>query len=944
MVDLDEAAALCDEAEARLAADERGVAAAAARQALALLGTQSALTDEGDADWVLGVRREADSLRRRGRHLLTRAAGRLDPAEAVQAATDAVEADAYDERAVRDLMRVLVDDGRPAAALAAYDALASRLRADLGTDPDAASRDAHLATLRGEQVPDDERPVPPRSRPVLIGRDGEVGLVDRAWHAACVGTGGLLLLEGEAGIGKTRLLDAAEDLVRRSGALVLRTRCHPTERSLFLQPYVDALRPLLLDLPGPALGDLVRGHAATWTTLLPELGELVGPAAEVGASPALQQRRAFDAVANTLARLSRQRPVLLTVDDLQDAGAATVDLLGYLAGRLDRARVLLIGAVRIEDAARVAQLAGRATHVPLGALPRSAVEALASAAGLSAHGGTVMARTAGHPLSVVESLRALAAGDAGVPPTLSAAVLGRLDRLPPEQRTLVEAASVLGRRLDPLVLADLVSTTELDAVRRCEELCRVRLLERVETHYEFANDLTQECVHASLSPALAGAYHRRAADLFAHQPEVLAAHAIAAGDPERAAQGWLAAGKDAMSRSAVADAQGLFDKALAVAVEPSLRARILLARARAHEARTAYDAALVDVDAALLLARGTGDFRLEMAALRARGGDITVALHQPTSQTAACLEEGLRIASSLGDRRAESDFAGRLAILEASTLAFGPALERARRSLARCRDSASAEAVLLALDGLKTILTALGEAEELAAVVEELEPMLRHRQATWLLQWTVYESSFVPAAAGDWDTARARVNAAIDLNRRSGYGAYAGFFRAHGAWFERLAGDSDRALSQGLKAVDQTSMIDHPWWYAAAAGLYAGSLIEAGRTTEAAEVARAGLTATTDRSAEAWRLRCLAPLALASGDDLVLADATRLVEGIQAPAGGAWVIGSDAYLLVARAWAVTDPERAVRILGPLLDATRHSWAPVRERAEQVRDQIRSTTS
>ncbi len=944
VVDLDEAAALCDEAEARLTAGERGVAAAAARQALALLGTQAALTDEGDADWVLGVRREADALRRRARHVLSRAAARLDPAEAVDVATDAVAADPYDERAVRDLMRVLVEDGRAAAALASYDALAARLRDDLGTDPDQVTRDAQLATLRGEPVPDEDVPARPRKRPTLIGRDGEVDVVDHAWQQACAGAGSLLLLEGEPGIGKTRLLDAAEDLVGRSGALVLRARCHPTERSLFLQPYVDALRPLLLDLPAPALGDLVRGHGATWATLVPEIGELVASTPEPPASPALQQRRAFDAVADALARLSRQRPVLLTVDDLQYGGAATVDLLGYLAGRLAGVRVLLVGAVRTEDAATVGQLVGRATRVPLAALPRSAVEALASAAGLSVHGATVMARTAGHPLSVVECLRALAAGDEGVPQSLSAAVLGRLDRLSPEQRTLVEAASVLGRRLDPRVLADLVSTTELAAVQHCEELSRVRLLERSGPQYEFANDLTQECVHASLAPALVVAYHRRAADLFAHQPEVMAAHAIAAGDPERAAQGWLAAGREAMSRSAVQDAQGLFDKALAVAVDPSLRARILLARARTHEARTAYDAALVDVDAALLLARGTGDPRLEMAALRARGGDITVALHQPTSQTAACLEEGLRIASGLGDRRAESDFAGRLAILEASTLSFGPALERARRNLARCRDSASPEAVLLGLDGVKSILTALGDADALAVVVEELEPMLRQRRATWLLQWTVYESAFVPAATGDWALARSRVDDAIELNRRSGYGAYAGFFRAHGAWFDRLAGDAERALAEGLRAVDQTSMIDHPWWYAAAAGLYAGSLIEAGRTSEAAEVARAGLSATTDRSAEAWRLRCLAPLALASGDDLVLADATRLVESIQAPPGGAWIAGSDAYLLVARAWAPTDPDRAARVLQPLLDATREGWAPVRERAEQVRAQIRSTTS
>ncbi|MCW2756733.1 MAG: transcriptional regulator, putative ATPase, winged helix family, partial [Nocardioidaceae bacterium] len=189
VVDLDEANALCDEATARLADGELGVAAAAARRALSLLGTDTALADQDEARWVLGVRLETDGLRRRARHLLSRAAATFDGAEAVQVATQAVEADPYDERALRDLMRSLAADGRTSAALAAYDGLAARLRDDLGTDPDPSTDAVRLAILRGEPLPEDRTRPSPRPRPALLGREDELGVLDAAWRQACSGRG-----------------------------------------------------------------------------------------------------------------------------------------------------------------------------------------------------------------------------------------------------------------------------------------------------------------------------------------------------------------------------------------------------------------------------------------------------------------------------------------------------------------------------------------------------------------------------------------------------------------------------------------------------------------------------------------------------------------------------------------------------------------------------------
>ena len=206
MVDLDEASRLTAEAAARAAAGEAALAVAAAGSALELLGSQPALVDEDDADWVLRVRREADALRRRARHLLAESLTPLEPAGAARVAAESVAADPFDEQAVRTLMRALVADGRASAALAAYDDLAARLREELGTSPDRESVDLHVSVLREADLPAEAPTRTAVERTLLVGREPELAQAERAWAGlGAAGTPALVLVEGEAGIGKTRL-------------------------------------------------------------------------------------------------------------------------------------------------------------------------------------------------------------------------------------------------------------------------------------------------------------------------------------------------------------------------------------------------------------------------------------------------------------------------------------------------------------------------------------------------------------------------------------------------------------------------------------------------------------------------------------------------------------------------------------------------------------------
>ncbi|WP_374455257.1 AAA family ATPase [Nocardioides sp.] len=939
-LDVLEAEHLVTEAASRLAAGEHALADAAAAAAQDLLGGDTALLDEADDAWVLQVRGEVDGLRRAARHHRVSALLELDAAAAVRVAAEGTAADAYDERAVRDLMRALATDGQVTAALAAYDRLVRTLREDLGTDPDRATADLHLALLRETDGPAEAAPSLPRPRregpeATLVGREGELALVRAAWVTAAAGDAdGMVLVVGEGGIGKTGLLDAVADLGAGTGGQVLRGRCHPAERSLFLQPFVDALRPALAGLRRDQLAATVRDHEAAWFSLVPDLAAVLPTAPAPPADRDLQRRATYDAVAVALRRLSAARPVVLVLDDLQDAGAATVDLLGYLAGQLATARVLLVGAVRSEDPSVAERLGDRATSIQLGPLGPEAVDALAASVGLESHGDQVMARTAGHTLSVVECLRALGTGDTGVPASLSQGVLARVERLGPETRSVVEAGAVLRRRLDPRLLAGLVETSEVSATRHGEELTRAGLFVRSGAVYEFANDLFQECVYAGLPEAVAAAYHRRAADLTSDRPEVMAAHAHAVGDDARAAQGWLLAGEEALRRAAVEDARTLVERSLAVpGLAGETRVRALLVRGRVHEAAMSWSAAIQDIDAALAWARSIGERRLELAALRARGGDAAVGAQLSADELLGPLEDGVRLAAELGDRRAEADFASRLTVLEASRLRLADASERAARALARARASGSVDGVVLALDGLKTVAWHLGDAPALAVVVRELEPLLRERHDAWLLQWVVFESAFVPAAHDDWDEARRVLREALDLNRRSGFPAYAGYLQAYDGWLARFAGDLDEASRLGRLSVEATSAVDHPWWHAWAAGLLAATLVETGEVAEAESVARAGLAASTG-GARPGRLLCASALAAVTGE--LTRSATDALAEVACPPGRAWVVGADAYLLLASAARERgDLAEAARLLAPLRAATSESWPTLRRRVAAI---------
>jgi len=428
-VDLDTAARFCNQAEGRVAS-AAAVALAAAERANALLSSGTAISDEPYATWADPARDELRLLLQRLRLVAAEAAlATGDPRLAAGYAAAAMTADPLDEAAHRWYMSASAAAGEQAKALAAYASLRQRLSDELGADPAPSTRELHLAILR-EQDRGPADPVAARRDAgpamTLAGRDGEIGSLRAAWGRAVSGQPGLVMIVGEAGIGKTALAEFIAAEAAADGGTVLRTRCYETERSLFLQPIVEAITPVVAATPAGVLRDLLGEHATAAASLLPEAAAILGPPPPWRGSVEIERRRAFEAVRAFLRGLATRNPVLLLVDDLQYAGQSTIELLHFLGRQAGGSRLLIVVTVRAENDAQIgAALAPVASRVEVGPLGADTVGQLARAAGHGELADHILERTRGHTLFVVEVLQALTSGDTGIPESLRTAVQAR---------------------------------------------------------------------------------------------------------------------------------------------------------------------------------------------------------------------------------------------------------------------------------------------------------------------------------------------------------------------------------------------------------------------------------------------------------------------------------------------------------------------------------------
>ncbi len=530
-------------------------------------------------------------------------------------------------------------------------------------------------------------PLPPRFATVeplaLFGRTAEQTLLRECWAKASAGERQLVLLAGEAGIGKTRLATEAARAAHAEGAIVLFGSCDE-EIGLPYRPFVEALQHYVVHAPEAVLAAHVRAHGGELARLVPELAKRVTdlPAPQP-AEPETERYLMFEAAAGLLSAASQENPVLLILDDLHWAAQPEVLLFRHLVRSRQPLRLLMLATYRDSDVSRTHPLTplladlrreNGVQRLLVRGLGDDAVVALISA--LAGHeltdAGIALAQaiqqeTDGSPFFVTEILRHLVEsravfqeggqwtyhghiGGLGIPDSVREVIGRRVARLSDATGRILSLAAVIGRNFDLALLARVADTSEDDALDALDEASAAALIHEVggrPGHFSFSHALIRTALYEGFSAARRTRLHRRVGealealtqstpgtriDELAHH-WIRGLHATRVADVSKAVAYAHQAGDQALASLAYEQAAAHYEAALAVLeshddATEQLRCDLLLALGDAQ--RRASDARYRDVmaSAAALARRRRDPTRLGLAALGSArpGGYFTSSL------------------------------------------------------------------------------------------------------------------------------------------------------------------------------------------------------------------------------------------------------------------------------------------------------------------------------
>jgi DNA-binding CsgD family transcriptional regulator/tetratricopeptide (TPR) repeat protein len=434
------------------------------------------------------------------------------------------------------------------------------------------------------------------SSPTLIGRQAELARLEAAMERAAAGQPGVAIVAGEAGVGKTRLVEAMAARAGDRGRRVLVGGC--VSLSAEVAPFaaiIEALRPLTRDLGPDELGAVLGPRARELAPLLPDLERVEEAASATGISPDTSHGRLLELLLGALTRLAARQPVVLIVEDIHWADRSTIDVLAFLARSLRSAPVLLVITYRTDEPGGgrdllplIAELSRRegVERIELRRLNRAEVgDQLSAILGVPAASSlteAVFGRSEGNAFFSEELLAAETVAGA-LPPTLRDVLTARLAALSPEAQELARMASAAGRRFTESTLSEIagVDVTAFGAALR--EAIHHQILVRQSgdggDRLAFRHSLMQEVLHGDLLPSERRRLHTACAlvieERIRDEPDdailasELAYHWQAADEPERALPASISAGLAAESAGAQNEAAVQFERALALLDELS---------------------------------------------------------------------------------------------------------------------------------------------------------------------------------------------------------------------------------------------------------------------------------------------------------------------------------------------------------------------------------------
>ena len=693
-----------------------------------------------------------------------------DRVRAIEHARRRLALDPLNEAAHRRLIGFYGESGERAAALAQYRDCVRTLHRELGVAPTEETTAVYRAVREGGTAAFEPAPhagdVATRVHP-LVGRTRELAALLDAYSQ--VGSEGrFVVIDGETGIGKTRLADELVARVRGDGGVAATVRCIEDESELAYGCAIELVRSAIREGDATAVSEAPAGEAAR---LVPELGTpptptLDGPGA---------QARFLDGVAHVLVEATAgERPGLLVIDDVHWADAASLEVLAFLVRRLKDRPVLVVASWRPEEtppdhpARRIladATRNGLAAVIVPGRLDADDVAELAAEAGASAElSERLFSETQGLPFFVVEYLDAQT-DDASLPPGVRGLLEARVTGVSEVAGQVIAAAAVLARPFDVDLIRAVSGRSADETVSAVEELTRRGLLaESGSGELSFRHEQARRVAYDLTSAGRRRLLHGRVAEaLDARDTGAIAQHFRLAGRDAKAAAAYRRAGEQARDLYANAEAVAAFREALALGDDDSasLHEAIGDIETLAGEYGVALDS--YEAAAALSAPERVGAVEHRIGLLHARRGEWERAersfedalLSRPDPALAARIvadrslnahrrrrddeaealaQEALALAEAAADRRALAQAHNILGVLATNRAEPDEARRQLEQSLALATEEDDPGARAAALNNLALALRAEGELDRALELTEEALALCvavgdRHREA-----------------------------------------------------------------------------------------------------------------------------------------------------------------------------------------------------------------------